>query len=552
MESTDRFEALLRAARNMSAAEDTDAFLSDLLDNARQVVAAEAGSIFLPDAKTGDLVLFQAAGDNSGDLKTIRVPKGSGIVGAAYESRASINIPDVHQDPRFFRKAATDAGFNPKAMLTVPLLDGAHCLGVMQVLNSAAGPTFSATDQTLMEGFASLAAATFIRLQNQKTTLYEARSKQEMALAREIQESYLPPPEKILPACRLRMGYFPAKEVGGDFYFVHALDNHRVLCGLGDVSGKGIPAALTMGRITAEIHVLARELLAAKESDLPAWVSLLNTRMCAELKQGRFVGTTFLLADSRAGQMHICTAGQNPPLLGDRTTWTPVEAPAQPPLGIISGYEYEGVDLPLQSNQHWLLYSDGINEARNPLGDEWGYDAVRAALPVGAAHGGVFDALVQSWQKFRDGAQPHDDASLVLLDWRGPPPSPTYQVECQPANLCYCRKHVERWAEYCGYDDITTGQIILAVDEATTNVYRHAYDGEPGPLEYQFTIDEDHLCIVLIDQGKPVDVTRIKGRALDDLRPGGLGTVLLGRVFDEVRYEPQATGTRLILRKKLP
>jgi anti-sigma regulatory factor (Ser/Thr protein kinase) len=125
------------------------------------------------------------------------------------------------------------------------------------------------------------------------------------------------------------------------------------------------------------------------------------------------------------------------------------------------------------------------------------------------------------------------------------------EMKCSTESLCTSRGYIENWATYCGFDDITVGQIVLAVDEAITNVYRYAYEEKGGPLKIEAGIESEALHIRLTDRGKPADVEKIKGRELDDLRPGGLGTVLLKQIFDSVEYQPQDVGTILTLKKTI-
>ncbi|NJK91155.1 MAG: GAF domain-containing protein [Blastochloris sp.] len=152
-------------------------------------------------------------------------------------------------DPRFYRKADATTGFVTKSMITLPLLTGGQCLGVMQALNAVGRPHFDEVDRELFEGYASLIASALLRIESQQRELREAKAHQELELAREIQQSFLPPDLRILQSCQVRFAYFPANEVGGDFYFVHALDHHRSLMGIGDVSGNGgFPPLSTMAR----------------------------------------------------------------------------------------------------------------------------------------------------------------------------------------------------------------------------------------------------------------------------------------------------------------
>jgi len=100
-------------------------------------------------------------------------------------------------------------------------------------------------------------------------------------------------------------------------------------------------------------------------------------------------------------------------------------------------------------------------------------------------------------------------------------------------------------------DDETSAQIVLAVDEACTNIIRHALAGDSKPVRLACELSGDRLKIVLRDYGTPCDPERIKGRDLNEICPGGLGVHIIQRVFDHVEYEPLADGTRLTLERTL-
>ena len=100
-------------------------------------------------------------------------------------------------------------------------------------------------------------------------------------------------------------------------------------------------------------------------------------------------------------------------------------------------------------------------------------------------------------------------------------------------------------------DDESIEQIVLAVDEACTNIIRHALEGDAKPVRLTCNLKGERLKIVLRDYGTPCDPARIKGRSIAEIRPGGLGVHIIQRVFDHVEYAPQPDGTRLTLEKAL-
>lgn len=527
---------------------DINALLNEILTSSQSVMQAEAGSIFLPDQDTGELIIHSASGDMAPKLNATRIPKGRGVAGAVFENKESINIKDPKNDPRHYGKVDEKTGFQTRAMVTVPLLSGGDCLGVVQVLNPIGRDFFDDDDQNLFEGFAGLIASTLIRLEAQEKVMAEQKAKQELALAAEIQESFLPARFKIFPTCQTRMFYSPALTVGGDFCFIHRLEDDRLLCGLADVTGKGVPAALTMARSTAEIKAMSAQL----EDSLGDWVAMVNDHLSEELSGGRFIGITFMLADSKTDKVQVCNAGQYSPMRFNSRKWELLHCPPQLPIGIMPGFAYQHTEFELEAGHLWLLFSDGITEARNPEEEEYGEDRLLKHCATDKDAKGVLDQIAEAWNDFMSGQPQHDDASLLLLDWRGSTPNPELNIDCATGNLSSARDYIEAWSKFCGYDDITVGQIVLACDEATTNVYRYAYEGNGGPITFRVSVDEENMKIILIDQGIPVELCKIKGRELDDLRPGGLGTVLLKQVFDKVEYQPQSVGTHLVLEKAIP
>jgi sigma-B regulation protein RsbU (phosphoserine phosphatase) len=160
----DRFRALLEVARKMSSAVDFEALLREILISSQEVMCAEAGSIFLPDSDTGELIIHSASGDKAPLLNATRIPKGAGIAGSVYLQGKTVNIKDTRNDPRHYRKVDEKTGFETRAMITSPLLNGERCLGVVQVLNPKGAENFDDEDEEIFEGFAALIASTLVRL----------------------------------------------------------------------------------------------------------------------------------------------------------------------------------------------------------------------------------------------------------------------------------------------------------------------------------------------------------------------------------------------------
>lgn len=121
-----------------------------------------------------------------------------------------------------------------------------------------------------------------------------------------------------------------------------------------------------------------------------------------------------------------------------------------------------------------------------------------------------------------------------------------------PSRLIDVRKEVRDFLFSSGFDESETELLVLALDEACTNIIRHAYRHECKPVRLEIMRQRDRVRFVLRDYGHPCDPTKIQSRALDDIRPGGLGVYIVRKAFDYVDYAPQPRGTKLTLEKKLP
>ena len=264
-----RYKVLIDTAHCFGRATDLKTLIDNILNRSQEVVRAEACSLLLPDAQTKELILYSTDPRIATLPQPLRVPPGAGIAGAVYQSKQKVKVNDAQNDRRHYRSIGQQVGFVAHAMLAIPLLDGMDCLGVMQALNPRGRDFFDEQDEEIFEGFGGLIAIALRRLEAERQKIELVRSTQELQVAREIQESFLPAPTQKFPFAHVHMNYFPVSAVGGDFCCVHRIGQHRLLLGLGDVTGKGIPAALTMARATAMIKATIDQI----RTDLGEWVT---------------------------------------------------------------------------------------------------------------------------------------------------------------------------------------------------------------------------------------------------------------------------------------
>ncbi|HEY0256272.1 MAG TPA: SpoIIE family protein phosphatase [Candidatus Methylacidiphilales bacterium] len=542
----ERYRALLRAARNLLSLTSMDDLVENILKYSCTMMQAEACSMFLPDRTTRELVIHSARGKEDA-INAFRIPWDKGIAGTVFQERKFIRVDDALNDPRLIRLTNAKDGLVTRSMICAPLVDKDECFGVLQALNPIDRPVFTRLDQDIFEGLTNIVTGALIRFDREQKIDRESKLAQEMAMAMEIQKSYLPPEELSLPRSEMRVRYRPARTIGGDFYSAIALSDDKLLLAVGDVSGKGIPAALTTAQITTEIHALAPY---AEDGGLNAFVNALNDGLCQRLAAGRFAATTLLLYDPKRERMEVICAGQFEPWRWRNDAWELVAVPHALALGIFRGQKFKATVLSALPGDKWVLFSDGISEGRSPAGEEYGLERLRVSLGSSGHAAEVLKRAWSGWESFVDSEHQHDDAcfALVLLK-----PEANLEIKSSASNCKRARQFIESWALSAGYSDLERGCIVLAADEAVTNVIRHTYRSEPDkPIILSAGITDGHLHLRLRDYGPPVEAVALKGRELEDLKPGGLGLHLLKSVFTTVEHIKLSDGNEWHLAKPLP
>ncbi len=532
-----RQSALIDVARRLGSARDLDELIDHILMRSREVMDCEVCSILLPDGPHDDLLIRSTLDPIRRNV--VRVPKGKGIAGEVFITRVPVNTADARSDTRHFKPASDKSGLVTRAMLTIPLLGEERCLGVMQAINPNSRESFSAEDQDLFETFGSLIAVTLMRLEAQKKAIIEAEVRQQMTLAREIQASFLPSRPVSAGGVSVSTFYEPASEVGGDFYFWHDAGDGKILLGIGDVCGKGLPAALDMARCTTLIASMTHQ---CAESALGCWMTTLNKRLCSVMRAGRFIAINAMLIDTVSRRARVCSAGLPLPKILGADGWRDLDMPRNPPLGIADHVEYKEKLLPLGLAREWLIYSDGILELTNAR-QECFEDAAFAASLTRSIHEGapVLQTLAADWRAFANGASYQDDATaLVVMDSTPPPPS-RLAFTCRAEMLKQARDFIEAWCVFAGLDDKASGLVVLGCDELLGNVCKFAYcdlDGS-GPAECEVVLDADALRICIHHCGKGItneDFERLTLPPSQGERIGGLGNHVIREVFDRVDF----------------
>ena len=555
--------------REFTATRDADVMAKTGLERITKYVGAEAASLFLIDDGGKELVCSACSGPV--DITGLRIPSDAGIVGRVYNDRSGQMVRDVTKDADFGAMVDEQTGFTTKSILCAPLSLGDDCLGCIEIINKNTGDgLFETDDLTLLEtlaGAATLAIHNF-RLTQQVVT--QERERHELELAAQIQRQLLPPeggPE--FPVHGINMA---ARSVSGDFYDILPLADGRIWFNVGDVSGKGMNAALLMAKTSSLFRCLA------KATENPGRLfDAINSELCGTGTHGLFVTMAGGLFDPATGKVLMANAGHEPPLLldgfGEKFTFFEAEAP---PLGIMPGIAgpdgYPSHEIDLEGGSFYI-FTDGLTEATTFGGGMLGIDGARALIREHAEESpdrqlnSITGAVRLPGQSLRD-----DLTMLVIKDMgtsedAGPTvPVPDsndsvsgqilrLRVPAKADRLKVIRAGTEQAAAFCDATDAWTVDLVMAVDEACQNVIRHAYSGwdEPGDIVVDFIRDSDRLIVHLMDFADPVDQSKIKSRDLDEVRPGGLGVHLIKSVTDEAIFvdPPEGVGNLFKLTKRL-
>ncbi len=556
----ERYRSLLDAARGLFLLVTLDDLVRHILAKGPSILQCAACSLYLPDPKTRELIIYSARGEADPSIHTARIPWERGIAGRVFQTRQPVCLADAHDDSAFLGEFDLKSGFRTRAVLCLPLLYKDECFGVIQVLNPLHAREFSEFDRTIMEGMAAMTTSAVMRLERDREIKTIARLSGEIAAAEEIQRSLLPPEEVLLPGRGLLLArYQPARTLGGDFYAIESLQDGSVLAAVGDVSGKGIPAALTTAQIITEIGVLAsRPVL-----HLAEFVTVLNRHLCARISAGRFIATTFLRYVPADGMMEVVRAGQFPPWRNRDGQWEPFEAPAGVPLGVDPEARFSVESVTCQPGEHWALFTDGITEGRNRTHQEYGDERFQASLlPLDPYR--TLETVWQHWRRFIVEDALHDDACVVLFTCL---PPVRIDLPARPSSCKRARHHVETWARAAGFPEEERGKIVLATDEAVTNLIRHGHcqaqasapaqlpAGHEPALSLSGGFDRQEFRLTLRAEAPFVDLNTLAPRPLDwqnQPLPGGLGLHYIRTVFDRVECRQEGDFSVTVLIKKLP
>ncbi|MBI5417376.1 SpoIIE family protein phosphatase [Candidatus Poribacteria bacterium] len=398
-------DVLNRVGKALGSVFNLDDLLNMIMGKITEIMQADRSTLYILDKEKNILWSKIAQG-----TVEIRLQLGQGIAGTVGETGKTINIPDAYKDPRFNQATDKKTGYRTRSMLTMPMRNReGEITGVIQVLNKKKG-VFKKSDEEL-----GMVLGTQISMAIENVRLYEyylskKEVEHEMKIASQTQQS-------LLPHCPPKIENYdifgfntPAKDTGGDYYdFIKINDNNLALT-IGDITGKGMPAALLMATARAYIRALSNP------DSIKEMLGKVNNAMCVDTEQDKFLTLFYGILKPKENTFVFTNAGHDQPFWFHGDTVEKLST-GNLFLGSFPGVPYSEKTIKLNKNDMLILYTDGIveahNEAKELFGEERFIEFIKANRALSAKD--LVNKIYEEIKKFIGKCSQQDDITLIIL-----------------------------------------------------------------------------------------------------------------------------------------
>lgn len=501
---------------------DVEGLLGALLDRVREILHVDTAAVLLLDVDGTHMVATAARGIEDEVVQGVRIPVGRGFAGRIAATKEPVILDHVDHTT-VMNPILRDRGI--KSMLGVPLLSSGETLGVLHV-GSLHPREFTPDDVELLQLVADrVALATRARL-----------SETERSAAVALQHSLLPGRLPTVAGVELASRYVPgeAEGVGGDWYDVFVLPSGSLCVVMGDVVGRGLRAAVVMGRVRSTLRSYA---LTTEE---PAAILSLVDQKLHHFEPGEMATALLAVLDPSRGVMRISTAGHPAPVVAKPDgSVSMLELPVDPPLGVRHARPRRTTEVELPRGVLLCLYTDGLVERRAVALD----DRLRALM--GAVTVDAPENVCASVMRVLVGTEaPLDDIALLIVRMadHGPGAPLELRHRAVPESLALIRAELRTWLRTAGATATAEHDLLVAVGEATANAVEHAYGPVGGTVSVTIELDGADAVVRVTDTGQ-WRAPRGHGR--------GRGTLMMETTTDEFRVDRTSIGTEVLLRRRI-
>ncbi len=407
-----------------------------IVEGATRILDAHGGALYVTDRTGGKLtpafiskgcpplvdvpqdILQQAAATPialESYLRLRSIAPGEGLIGRVWQTGQSVCFSELSQVPELAK--LRDSAFGTASVMAASLSYGKQDLGVLAVANGPMGASFSQGDFIVFKSIAEQSAFALYNAIIYSMANEKKRLDHDLEIARDIQRILLPAEAPAINGFQISGINVPARQVSGDYFDYIHVDDERLGVAIADVSGKGVPASLIMA--------ICRSVLRAEAARNPSPADVLrkvNRQLYPDIKEDMFISMAYLILDHERNGITLARGGHDAPLLYKQQSRsvTPVKSPGMV-LGIDSGNVFDRITndfaVPLERDDCLVLYTDGVTEALNSEGDEFGLgrttESVRASASDGAK--AIVRRVIDDVRNFTGSQPQNDDITLIAI-----------------------------------------------------------------------------------------------------------------------------------------
>ncbi len=407
-----------------------------IVEGATRVLDAQGGALYLTDRTGTKLVptfvskgcpplvdvpphiLQQTAGTPvalENFLRVHNIGNGEGVLGRVWQAATPLCLNEFSEAPEL--ATLRDSSLGATSVMVAPLLYAKQNMGVLALANSRMGSPFSQNDFVVFKSISEQSAFALYNAIIYSEANEKKRLDHDLAIARDIQRILLPAEAPIVNGFEISGMNVPARQVSGDYFDYIKVDDERLGVAIADVSGKGIPASLIMA--------ICRSVLRSQAMGNPSPADVLqkvNRQLYPDIKEDMFISMAYLVLDHVRGGVTLARAGHDAPLLYQQKSQnvTPLKTPGMV-VGIDSGDVFDrlttDVAVPLDRNDCILLYTDGITEALDNEGNEFGLERTIGSVQSSAKEGAqaVVTRLIDDLRNFVGSTPQNDDITMIAI-----------------------------------------------------------------------------------------------------------------------------------------
>ena len=408
-----KLKGVIEITRALCGETDIDKMLPAILNTLFEVFqGADRGCILLKDSKTGQMVPRAFKHRREGEDSTVRLSRT--IVKKVLDDKAGILSADASSDDQFSGSESI-SNLSIRSVMIVPMLDkDGEPIGVINIDTLNPLTQFTNDDLDLLMTVASQASLTYENARLMKTYLEKQKQDGEMRIAQDVQKALLPEVLPQVDGWHFYASYDSAQAVGGDYYDAFHFDDGKIVLSFGDISGKGVPGAIIMSRMSSCVQ----STLQFTHNDPLEAVNAINEHMCANAAEGRFVTYNFILLDPSTAEIQLVNAGHMSPMIykPDGSIDEFPEDSIGLPIGVMEGFPYDLEKRVVEPGEIVVLFTDGVDEAMNPEGELYTLERMREFI-AGCPHDveELGKALLADVRRHANGRPQNDDITIMVF-----------------------------------------------------------------------------------------------------------------------------------------